>query len=313
MGGCAQIAAGEKEEKEEDIMTRELPFYVHATCGSIAGVVNALAVGPLDVVKANQQVHGPGKYKNIVDAIRVIRRTEGVRGLYKGIKPTILGYIPSWALFFSVNNKIKDEIRVNRPEASHYTVTILAALGGGAVTNLLTNPIWVVRTRLQTQEFVKGKAEYKGTWDCFRQMLAKEGVRSFYKGLVPNMYGLIHVAVQFPLYDFLKAEGKGDGVLSLSHTANIIAASSVSKAVATMITYPLEVVRSRLHVQRSDKPQIYTSVPGALKMIFKNEGARGLYSGIQTNLLRVVPACSATFLTYELCLSTYRTLILGDV
>jgi len=275
-------------------------FLVHSLSGSCAGVVNALAVGPLDVVKANQQVHGAGKYKNVFDGIRVIRKREGLRGLYKGIHPTLLGYIPTWAVFFSVNDHLKEEVRRAAPELPPLVVTVVGALGSGFLTNVLTNPIWVVRTRLQTQEVLKGGGgthEYNGTLDCFRQMLRKEGVQAFYKGIVPNTYGLIHVVVQFPLYEMLKAP-KQD-TLTAHYVAHVIAASSLSKAVASMITYPLEVVRSRMHVQRQGGP--YKSVSGSLRAIFASEGVRGLYSGLQTNLLRVVPACSATFLTYELC------------
>jgi solute carrier family 25 folate transporter 32 len=257
-------------------------------------------VGPLDVVKARQQVYGL-KYGGVRQAVRVIWRDEGVRGFYRGITPTLIGYIPTWAIFFSLNNKIKDELRARHPALSHHVVTISGALGAGAVTNIATNPIWVIRTRLQTQKHSSlALPEYHGTADCFRKMLSTEGVRAFYKGIVPNMYGLVHVAVQFPLYEELKDLGpQPPGGL------HIICASSMSKAVAAVVTYPLEVVRSRMHVDKH-KGGSGLSVLASLRKIFEHEGRRGLYAGLQTNLLRVVPACSLTFTTYEFCVAAYN-------
>ena len=142
------------------------------------------------------------------------------------------------------------------------------------------------------------KPEYKGTWDAAKKMYRREGVLSFYKGMVPNMMGLIHVAVQFPLYEELKSLGLDKR--EKPSAVHLIGASSASKLVASTVTYPLEVVRARLHVQRSDGPQLYSSVGGAVRRILREEGVLGLYSGLQTNLVRVVPACALTFTTYEL-------------
>jgi len=203
-------------------------------------------------------------------------------------------------------NKGRAELQRRYPERSPHLHAMGAAVGAGAVSNAATNPIWVIRTRLQTQEHVTSKPEYAGTWDAARKMYRREGVTSFYKGMVPNMMGLVHVAIQFPLYEELKSVGLGAddarGGGAKPSALHLVAASSASKLVASTLTYPLEVIRARLHVQRSDGPQLYVSVRGAVARILREEGALGLYSGIQTNLVRVVPACAITFTAYELVL-----------
>ena len=241
-----------------------------------------------------------------------IYREEGIRGLYRGFQPTIIGYAPAWAIYFTCYNKGRAEWKQRFPEAPKDLGIVLSAVSSGAMSNVVTNPIWVIRTRLQAQEHVNRKPEYYGTFDAARKILKREGVLALYKGMVPSMWGLIHVAVQFPMYEKFKLalnvhpEDKSE-TFSVEHGLRLIIASSSSKLMASLITYPLEVVRTRMQVQRSDgKPLHYITVLGSLKTIVHEEGVRGLYMGLQTNLIRVVPACAITFTSYEIVFRTLR-------
>lgn len=184
----------------------------------------------------------------------------------------------------------------------------MSAVVAGAISNTVTNPVWVIRARLQTQEHIIQKAEYSGTLDAARKMLRQEGIMSFYKGLMPSMWSLMHVAVQFPLYEKLKQvlhiEDSQGSQFTLDNAIHLIAASSASKLVASLTTYPLEVVRIRMQIQRNDNGGTlrYQGVVSSLRIIVQEEGMRGLYAGLQTNLLRVVPACAITFTSYEFLL-----------
>lgn len=189
-----------------------------AVAGFGAGILNALAVGPLDVVKARQQVQKrllssnkqqanlpPGvKYTGTLLSLQTIFQEEGFRGFYRGIGPTLVGYAPTWAIYFTVYNKGRKAFTDRFPQAPSSLGTMLSAVGGGAVSNVISNPIWVIRARLQTQDHVTARPEFEGALDCAKKMYRREGVYSFYKGLAPAMMTLIHVAVQFPLYEKLK-------------------------------------------------------------------------------------------------------------
>jgi solute carrier family 25 folate transporter 32 len=77
-------------------------------------------------------------------------------------------------------------------------------MGAGAITNLCTNPIWVVKTRLQTQTLHNREPRYFGFFSSLCLVAKEEGIRGLYKGLAPSLLGLVHVGVQFPLYERLK-------------------------------------------------------------------------------------------------------------
>ena len=97
---------------------------------------------------------------------------------------------------------------------------------------------------------------YRNTLDAARKMWRDEGLRAFYSGLGPALLGLTHVAIQFPLYEFLKlrftglAMGENAPMDNDSHWLGILAATFLSKVCATSATYPHEVLRTRLQTQQ---------------------------------------------------------------
>lgn len=136
-----------------------------------------------------------------------------------------------------------------------------SSLTAGACSTLLTNPIWVIKTRLMSQstrhatDGFRAPWHYTSTFDAAKKMYRSEGLRAFYSGLTPALLGLAHVAVQFPLYEFFKMQFTGYGIGehpahdSGSHWMGISAATFLSKICASTATYPHEVLRTRLQTQ----------------------------------------------------------------
>ena len=156
--------------------------------------------------------------------------------------------------------------------------------------------------------------EYQGTIDAAMKMYRSEGIRCFYSGLVPAMIGLSHVAVQFPLYEVLKVKftslEKGQKPSDHERKINFVGLSLavfLSKVVASTATYPHEVVRTRLQTQQrwggsSDGMPSRARYQGTLatcRLILMEEGWRGFYAGLGTNLIRAVPSAMTTILTFE--------------
>ncbi|CAG7853504.1 Mitochondrial substrate carrier family protein W [Serendipita indica DSM 11827] len=306
--------------------TKAHVFNRSALAGAGAGLVTSIAGCPLDVIKTKLQAqefaHGTLGYRGVIETTRYVYEKKGIRGFYRGLGPTILGYLPTWAIYFTVYDSVKAyfgeaALGGTRPvvDPDHaldkrhsLALHVFSAMSAGAVSTVCTSPLWVVKTRIMAQPL--HEKPYKHTLDCFLTIYRAEGIKAFYRGLLTSLLGITHVAVQFPLYEQLKewAEQAHPGEDLPYYT--ILGCSGGSKMVASIATYPHEVIRTRLQMQKrplrapslpgSVNPQVhYHGIVQTAARILQEETWRGLYKGLSINLFRTVPSSAVTMLTYE--------------
>lgn len=115
------------------------PTVRNMVAGLAAGGATTLVMHPLDLIKVRLQVdegkHGFGYITNLV------KRTDS---LYRGIGPNLLGNTISWGLYFVLYNELVDRF-VRDQDARQY---MACAMTAGTTTSALTNPIWVLKTRM---------------------------------------------------------------------------------------------------------------------------------------------------------------------
>jgi len=164
----------------------------NVVCGVVAGITSSTIANPTDVLKVRMQARGKGACDNMVCSFAKIYKTEGVKGLWRGVGPTaqraavVAGVeLPAYDLF---KKQIINSGYLGDTKETHF----LASFFAGFVGALASNPIDVCKTRMMNQKNLVGASSeasaqlYKSSLDCLVRTVRTEGPLALYKGFIPN-------------------------------------------------------------------------------------------------------------------------------
>ena len=148
-----------------------------------------------------------------------------------------------------------------------------------------------------------------GILDCIREIYRADGLRGFYRGLSASYFGVSETVIHLVIYEHIKARITSrsfqDNKPGVTQFLEYMVAAGISKSIACSLTYPHEVVRTRLRQQEVNKQRRYHTFVQTLIKVAREEGPRGLYGGLTTQLFRQIPNAGVMFLTYEVILSLF--------
>ena len=285
--------------------TKKRPPVAHAVAGFLAGAIATTLLFPLDLIKVRFQAESSRHLPTIADKMLSIRKTEGFRSLFAGLSPALAASAVSWAGFFFMYERAKtrrtdENLHLTRSEKMARDA--LSSIEAGAVMVLITNPIWLVKTRLQLQP-----TYYKGLVDALTRIPREEGIFALYRGLFPALLLTSHGAIQLVVYEELKRFRDPNG----STAGLALVYGSIAKLAASIATYPYQVVKTRVqqrfpHSAANNKKNLAASELArtyyCVKDTLRHEGLRGFFKGCWPSCLKVIPSAAITFWTYELIL-----------
>lgn len=310
----AQSVPNDCQDNVKSTKTCTTPISVplHLFAAGTAAAVSAIAVQPLEVLKIRLQTNIVTK-GNIFVNLRHMFRAGGMNGLYRGLMPTLGAVVPSISIYFTLYNSIKSQLGCPSGDTMRDVTAQSAAAGlASSATAAITNPLWLIKTRLQTQPLHKSSQVVKRTtFGTFQVILKEEGFRGFYRGLGASFLTSSQAMVQFPIYESLKSVMCSNEHNLKTSTACYFAASAISASLACILTYPAEVVRARLQAQHGVTR--YTGISHAFRKIWAQEGAAGLYRGLFTSLLKMTPAHAISFTAYEFILRSLTSYYEWDI
>uniref|UniRef100_A0A3B4CK19 Solute carrier family 25 member 17 n=1 Tax=Pygocentrus nattereri TaxID=42514 RepID=A0A3B4CK19_PYGNA len=280
---------------------------VHAVAGAMGSMTAMTVFFPLDTARIRLQVDETRKSKSTPVILAEIAKEEGIMSLYRGWFPVISSLCCSNFVYFYTFNCLK-RVLVTGKQQSRPSKDLAMGFISGAVNVLLTTPMWVVNTRLKLQG-VKFRNEelhqthYKGIFDAFSQIIAKEGVGTLWNGTLPSLVLVFNPAVQFMFYEAMKRRA-GQGGRKIS-SVEIFLIGAIAKAIATSATYPLQTVQAILRFGQY-KSQEKGGLMGSLRNVvdllmdrIKRNGVIGLYKGLEAKLLQTVLTAALMFVVYE--------------
>jgi len=252
----------------------------------IAASIGATCVFPLDKVKTRLQSQlNPGK--GPVWTFRHIIITEGVRGLYKGLGPQLVGITPEKVLKLTANDLWRKVLK--RPDQKELTLKqeALAGILTGFVQVSITNPYEIVKIRLQVQTHDSVK---KSAFQVVREL----GIFGMYKGLSATMLRDIPFnAIYFSLYAYFKQKLKDDDGHLTSGRLLISGAGAATFAAA--FDTPADSIKTRLQNGRGQ----YKGLIDCVKTMWKLEGYRAFLKGMSVRVTVIAPLFSITFTIFE--------------
>lgn len=306
--------------------SKKNPAMSSLIAGIGSGTLSSIVCAPLDLVRTRMQVAGDLNQSSKMSAdlsklsirstLRDIVATDGIQGCFRGLGPTLATVPAFWGIYFPVYEHMKVELTqrwgndVEEGGNIQSLIHMTSAIGSGAVADLFCNPMFVVRTRMQTEALHVimspqndgVRTQQNGIIQTVKGLYVEGGVPIFWRGLTASLLGLSHVGIQFPVYEKLKSEARKRSPTNVESPFDLLLSSGLSKMIATTLTYPHEVVRSRMMDYRCDGNAASNGLVATCRRIIKNEGWGALYTGIHVSMLRVVPNCCITFVTYEMIL-----------
>ncbi|XP_069562276.1 mitochondrial coenzyme A transporter SLC25A42 [Brachyistius frenatus] len=181
---------------------KALPPLPRLLAGAMAGTTAAMLTYPLDMVRARMAVTPKEMYSNIMHVFVRISREEGLKTLYRGFTPTILGVVPYAGLSFFTYETLKKLHAEQSGRAQPYSYERLAfGACAGLIGQSSSYPLDVVRRRMQTAG-VTGHT-YSTILGTMKEIVSEEGIiRGLYKGLSMNwVKGPIAVGISFTTFD----------------------------------------------------------------------------------------------------------------
>lgn len=293
-----------ESKKEPSSRARLLSSYT-------ATIFGVTATAPIDVLKTRLQVQhdkivGKQIYTRIHHSFIKIYKDEGIKGMFKGYRATVVCTPVFHSLYFPLYEKLRLRFAEDFGlEKSSLKVVIFSCGIAGFASNLITNPMWMIRTRMQAEIFKsEGKPhyvrKYKSISGSIYRVYRKEGFFSLYTGLTASMLNISHVLIYFPIYENLKLflknlfEPEKESLSSKFVSLSVL----ISKSWASTVSYPVELIRARQQDTRSHEVQ-GRSFTQVLKRTYGKEGIKGFYSGFTLNLFRILPQNIIVFMLYE--------------
>ena len=215
-------SSSDRDDESIDMNSISLTPLERLVAGGAAGMVASSLVYPLEVVKTMLTMY-PGKYGSIAAAFRGVIAETGMRGLYKGLKPTLIAMFPyvgvefmiyetskiALEAFLSKKNNNSDGSATSDGSNTTMALPVLITLGlgaiAGAAAQTAAHPLDVVRKRLQVQGLNGNPVLYRGTLACFQGVAAKEGFSALYRGLRPACVATIPgTGIAYITYEVMK-------------------------------------------------------------------------------------------------------------
>ncbi|KAL2480257.1 Mitochondrial substrate carrier family protein [Abeliophyllum distichum] len=261
-------------------LIESMPVFVkELIAGGVAGGFAKTAVAPLERVKILFQTRRTEFHSlGLLGTFQKIAKTEGLLGFYRGNGASVARIVPYAALHYMTYEEYRRWIILVRTKLAYQVID---------------------SSKLNVKGLIPKEQVYRGIWNCFSKIWQEAGIKGLYRGVAPSLYGIFpYAGLKFYFYEEMKSH------VPENHKKDItvkLVCGSIAGLLGQTFTYPLDVVRRQMQVQR-----LGTYNRGEMKgtmetlvMIVQRQGWKQLFSGLSINYLKVVPSVAIGFTLYD--------------
>ncbi|OXV09693.1 hypothetical protein Egran_02521 [Elaphomyces granulatus] len=258
-------------------------YFLSCTLGGIIGPTHT-AITPLDLVKCRRQVD-PKIYSSNISAWRKIFANEGVRGVFFGWSPTLVGYSLQGAGkygFYEVFKHLYGDKMF--PNMNRTVVYLGASATAEFLADIALCPLEAIKIRMQTTLPPYAQNLREG-WS---KVVAQEGIKGLYKGLYPLWARQIpYTMTKFATFEevvrlIYRTLGKPkESYNGLQQTGISFLGGYIAGIACAIISHPADVMVSKLNADR----QAQETASAAVARIYRNIGFSGLWNGLPVRIV----------------------------
>lgn len=275
--------------------------------GIFSGIAKVTVGHPFDTIKVRLQTTDAARFTGPLQCLRQTIRHEGVRGLYKGVTPPLVG----WMFMDSI---LMGSLTVYRRLMAEHVFRVdvadlrplghgMAGLLAGSTVSFVAAPVEHIKARLQIQ-YAAQKADrlYSGPLDCVRKIYTHHGVKGVYHGLGATLLFRSFFFVWWSSYNSLTRWM--DANTAMSAPAINFWAGGLSAQLFWLTSYPGDLVKQRIMTDplggglKDGQPK-FRRWGEAAKAVYKESGWRGYWRGFLPCFLRAFPANATALMVFE--------------
>ncbi|KAJ4824077.1 hypothetical protein Tsubulata_037629 [Turnera subulata] len=308
--------------------------------GAVAGAFGEGMMHPIDTIKTRIQsqaiLSGTQSQKSILQMIRTVGASDGLRGFYRGVTPGVTGSLATGATYFGFIESSKKWIEESNPKLGGHWAHFIAGAVGDTLGSFIYVPCEVMKQRMQVQgtrtswNSVAMKEEmamnsgkqmygyYTGMFHAGSSILKEQGAKGLYAGYGSTLardvpFAGLMVVFYEALKDFTEY-GKKQWIPSMDQHINSsmegLVLGGLAGGLSAYLTTPLDVVKTRLQVQG---PTVrYKGWFDAVHRISMIEGIKGFFRGSIPRITWYIPASALTFMAVEFLRDQFNETICDD-
>ncbi|CAG2115271.1 unnamed protein product [Medioppia subpectinata] len=245
-------------------------------------------------------------FNGTVDAFVKITRNEGLSALWSGLPPTLVMAIPATVIYFTVYDQLREHIN-HRLKLVEQPLWVPVVSGGLARVFAATtiSPLEMIRTKMQSK-----RLSYLELGRAVKSLLESQGFFSLWRGLSATILRDVPFScIYWANYEFMKKQfNQKEPSFAFSFVSGATAGT-----VAAVLTLPFDVVKTHRQIELGEMQIIAqnntsnaSKTRDILRRIYRQNGFRGLFSGIVPRVIKVAPACAIMISSYEFGKSFFK-------